>query len=52
MSELHKIIIDAVDLPDAAAMECLVCDDFVLEPVKCFGSCIAVPGETHGLVIF
>ncbi len=44
--------IDAVDLPDAVAMACLVWDDFVTETVKCYGSCITAKGETHGLVIF
>ncbi|MBQ1847087.1 MAG: nucleoside hydrolase [Clostridia bacterium] len=44
--------INAVDLPDAVAMACLCWDDFVLETVKCFGSCITAQGETHGLVIF
>ena len=44
--------INAVDLPDAVAMACLVWDDFVVETVQCFGSCITEKGETHGLVIF
>lgn len=44
--------IDAVDLPDAVAMACLVWDDFVLDTAKCAASCITAPGETHGLVIF
>ena len=44
--------INAVDLPDAVAMACLVWDDFVLETAQCYGSCITDTGETHGLVIF
>ncbi len=44
--------IDAIDLPDAVAMGCLVWDDFVEETVLCYGSCITEPGETYGMVIF
>ncbi len=44
--------IDAVDLPDAVAMACVVWDDFVLGTAQCYGSCITEPGETYGMVIF
>lgn len=44
--------INAVDLPDAVAMACVVWDDFVEETTQCYGSCITEPGETYGMVIF
>ena len=43
---------DAVDLPDAVAMACVLWDDFVEETTLCYGSCITAPGETYGMVIF
>ncbi len=44
--------INALDLPDAVAMACLVWPDFVTGTAKCYGSCITAKGETHGMVIF
>ncbi len=44
--------IDAVDLPDAVAMACVIWDDFVEQTTLCYGSCITDPGETYGMVIF
>ncbi|MBQ3792556.1 MAG: nucleoside hydrolase [Clostridia bacterium] len=44
--------LNALDLPDAVAMACMVWPDFVEETTLCYGSCITDPGETHGMVIF
>ena len=41
-----------MDLPDAVAMACLVWPDFVEATARCYGSCITVPGECYGQVIF
>ena len=48
----NKMQFENIPVSDAVLIAAIVWDDFILESATCHASCITIPGETYGQVIF